>query len=192
MHINNIVKNNRSYRRFRRDQVIAEETLLELIELARISPSGRNQQALKFVPMYCKKTADRLFPALKWAGFIEGWGGPSEEERPPSYIMILGDTTLTDNFYCDHGIAAQSILLGAVEKGLGGCILGALNHDMIRKEFSIPDHLEILLVLAIGKPSEKVVIEEMRDNDIKYYRDEENVHHVPKRRLEDIIIEFDT
>ncbi len=120
---------------------------------------------------------------------MKDWPGPGAGERPAAYIVILGDKGISQNFGCDHGIAAQSILLGAREKGLGGCILGSIQRDRLRELLHLPPNLEILLVLALGRPREKVVLESTPPGgDIKYWRDAQGVHHVPKRRLEDIII----
>jgi len=103
--------------------------------------------------------------------------------------VVLGDTEITRSFGCDHGIAAQTILLGAVEKGLGGCMIASIDRDALRQALKIPERFEILLVLALGKPRENVVIETLKpDGDVKYWRDGDGVHHVPKRRLEDVIL----
>jgi nitroreductase len=102
---------------------------------------------------------------------------------------VLGDTEITRAFGCDHGIAAQTILLGAVEKGLGGCMIASVYKDGLRQALKIPSHLEILLVLALGKPREKVVIDSLKpDGDVKYWCESNGVHHVPKRELDEIIL----
>jgi nitroreductase len=130
-----------------------------------------------------------IFSYLAWAAYLKDWPGPSEGERPSAYMIILGDTRVCLSFGCDHGIAAQNILLGAVERGLGGCILGAIQRKDVRKALEIPDHYEILIAIALGKPKESVKIEQVAsDGDIKYWRDEQGIHHVPKRSLNDIIV----
>jgi nitroreductase len=124
-----------------------------------------------------------------WAGYLTDWSGPAEGEKPSAYMVILGDKNIAESFSCDHGIAAQSIMLGAVEKGLGGCIIASINKKELTRVLNIPSHYEILLVLALGKPSETVVIENVEsDGDIKYWRDSDDIHHVPKRLLDDLII----
>ena len=124
-----------------------------------------------------------------WARDLKDWPGPSEGERPSAYIIILWDTDIADTTFCDQGIAAQSILLGAAERNLGGCMIASIDKDKLRRALEIPPRYEILLVLALGKPKEKVVIEEVgTGGDIKYWRDSNDVHHVPKRRLDDIIL----
>lgn len=179
----------RSYRRFYEDEEVSVETLRRLVGLARISPSAANRQPLRFILSYEKERNARIFPHLGWAGYIKDWPGPGEGERPSAYIVILGDTETAKTFWCDHGIAAQSILLGAVEQGLGGCMIGSIKEEGLRTALDIGARYEILLVLALGRPRERVVLEEMgADGDIKYWRDEDQVHHVPKRALDELII----
>jgi nitroreductase len=187
--IRDLILRNRSYRRFYQEVDINLETLRELVDLARFSPSARNAQPLKYI-LSCEHQRNSLiFPHLAWAGYLTDWSGPCDEERPSAYIVILGDTEIGRSFGCDHGIAAQSIMLGATEKGLGGCIIASIEKEGLRKALKILPQYEILLVLALGKPKETVVIEKVRsDGDIKYWRDSKGVHHVPKRPLDDIII----
>lgn len=187
--VKDLIYKNRSYRRFYQDVEMDNNTLLELIDLARLSASGANLQPLKYIISNKPEKNELIFKNLKWAAYLKDWDGPSEGERPSAYIIILKDNDISNNIICDQGIASQSILLGACEKGLGGCILAAINKEGIKSELKIPDRFEILLVIALGKPKEKVVIDELKDNgSIKYWRDENSVHHVPKRKLEDIIL----
>ncbi len=184
-----IIKN-RSYRRFDESVAISNETLKDLVDLARLSASGANKQPLKYILSFEADKNARIFPHLGWAAYLKEWGGPVEGERPAAYIIMLGDNEISPNIYCDHGIAAQSILLGATEMGLGGCILHSINREKLRAELEIDSKYEIKLVLAIGKPVEQVVLDEIGpDGDIKYWRDEQRVHHVPKRSLDEIILE---
>jgi len=187
--LEDLIRKNRSYRRFYQEVSIELETLRELVNLARLSASSANKQPLKYILSCDPQRNALIFPHLAWAGYLKDWPGPSEGERPSAYIIILGDTEISRSFDCDHGIAAQSILLGATEKGLGGCIIGSINRKGLREALNIPSRYEILLVLALGKPKERVVIETVGpDGDIKYWRDENGVHHVPKRPLDEIII----
>ena len=182
-----LIEKNRSFRRFEEKSRLSSESLEKLIEFARLSPSSRNQQALKFKIVTEKDECERLFPFLFWAGYLKDWNGPEEGERPPAYIVIFGDTELGSSFSVDMGICAQSILLGAVEQGYGGCMIGSLKREGMKQEFSLPESLEILLVIALGKPVERVVIDKMHDGDIKYWRDDDGVHHVPKRDINELI-----
>jgi len=184
-----LVHKSRSVRRFYQDVPIEMETLRELVDLARLSPSGANLQSLKYYLSNEPEKNARIFQYLAWAGYLKEWPGPEEGERPSGYIIILGDTTISKSFGCDHGIAAQSIMLGAAEKGLGGCLIGSVKRAELTAELNIPPQYEILLVLALGKPKETVVIEPMgSDGSVNYWRDEQQVHHVPKRSLDDVII----
>ena len=187
--LKDLIRRNRSYRRFDQRVVIEEESLRELVESARLSASGANRQPLKFVLSATAAQNERIFPCLHWAGYLPDWDGPASGERPTAYIVILGDSEISESCGVDHGIAAQSIMLGATERGWGGCILGAVEREALRDALELPRRYEILLVLALGKPAENVVIEAAPESgDIKYWRDKAGTHHVPKRMLEELII----
>ena len=187
--LKDLIRKNRSYRRFHQDVAVDLETLRALVALARLSASGSNLQPLKYILSCHPETNARIFPNTRWAGYLKDWSGPAEGERPAAYIVILGDTKIRKSFGCDHGIAAQSIMLGATERGLGGCMIGSIDRSELRQVLDIPEQYEILLILALGKPKEKAVIEEVGpDGDIRYYRDAEDVHHVPKRSLNELIL----
>ncbi len=184
-----LVKSNRSFRRFDQSVKIDPETLKELINLARLSASAANLQPLKYMISSGEDMNEKIFSCLGWAAYLKDWKGASDGEKPAAYIVVFGDKSITKNFRCDHGIAAQSILLGAREKGLGGCMLAAINHKRLRSALGVDDHLEVLLVIALGKPIETVVLEELEPGgSIKYWRDDRGVHHVPKRGLDEIIL----
>lgn len=179
----------RTCRRFYQDAAVDVETLTELVDLARCSASARNQQPLKYILSCSTENNARIFSCLHWASALKNWPGPDEGERPAGYIIMLGDKEITTNFNIDPGIAAQTILLGAVEKKLAGCILGSAEKEKLRSLFNIQANYEILFVIALGKPKEKVVMETMEPTDsYDYWRDENDVHHVPKRKLKDIIV----
>jgi len=191
MKLRELVLQNRSYRRFSQEVPVDIETLKQLVDLARLSGSGANLQPLKYMLCNEAKRNGMIFPYLAWAGYLRDWQGPEEGERPSAYIVILGDKNISKSSGCDHGIAAQSILLGAAEKGLGGCMIGSIKREGLRTALGIPEQYEILLVLALGIPKETVRLEDAGpDGGIKYWRDEDGVHHVPKRSLDEIIIDF--
>lgn len=184
-----IVRRNRSYRRFDEKHQIRDQVLVELVDLARLSPSGANLQPLKYMLSADVETNAKIFPALKWAGYFQDWDGPEAGERPTAYIVMLGDTQVSKNVGCDHGISAQTILLGAAELGLGGCMIGNLDRNLLREELNISESLDILLVLALGRSIEEVEVDTIgADGSVKYWRDDNRIHHVPKRSLEEIII----
>ena len=183
-----LVLKNRSYRRFDQSVAVDMDTLRELIDLARQTPSTGNQQALKYYLSTNAETNATIYSNITWAGFLTDWPGPEEGERPTAYIVMLRDNKISRAYSPDAGIAAQTIMLAATEKGLGGCMFASMRKGL-RETLDIPDQFEIVLVLALGKPIEKVVLESVGpDGDIKYYRDSDGVHHVPKRALEDVII----
>ena len=189
--IEELVRINRSYRRFDQSHIISGETLRGLIGLARLTPSTANRQPIRYVLSMDPEKNARIFPHLAWAGYLTDWSGPPEGERPTAYIILAGDTRITSAFACDHGIIAQTILLGAVEKGLGGCMISSVKKDSLRKSLNIPEQFEILLVIALGKPVEEISIDPLgEDGSIKYWRDEKGVHHVPKRDLDDLVLDL--
>lgn len=190
MNLKDLIYKTRSYRRFYESQGIDYKTLENLVDLARLSASGANRQPLKYLIYNTPGDCARIFPSLLWAAYLKDWDGPENGERPAGYIIILGDTTITDNYGVDHGIAAQNIMLGATETGLGGCMIASIKKEQLRQELGIPEHLEILLVLALGQPVENVIVEDIKDGDIKYWRDEAMNHHVPKRPLSELIIKL--
>lgn len=190
--LSDLVRANRSCRRFCQAHAVPAETLRELVDLARLSASGANLQPLKYLLSCTPERNRRIFDCLAWAAYLKTWSGPEEGERPAAYIVILGDTEIKKDFGIDHGIASQSILLGAREKGLAGCIVAAFQDDRLREALHIPRRFKPLLVLALGRPKERAVVETVgADGSTKYWRDDDAVHHVPKRKLADIIVDFD-
>jgi len=188
MKFHEIVRKNRSYRRFDEAKEIPQLALLKLVDNARLIPSAGNLQPLKyFIVEYPQRNI--AFPFMKWAGYLTDWDGPVEGERPSAYIIILSDRKIAKEVKWDHGIAAQTILLGAASKEMGGCIIGTIDREGLASAFNIPQEYTIELVVALGFPIEKVIVTEIENGaDIKYYRDSDGTHHVPKRKLADIII----
>lgn len=190
MSILDLVKKNRSYRRYIQSEKINRETLVGLVELARFSASGGNMQPLRFILSCDEEKNAKVFSCLKWAMMLKDWDWPAEGERPSAYIVIVKDRNMNTPNNLDAGIMAQSMLLGAVEKGYGGCMFGAVNKPVLSELLEIDNEkYEIALVVALGKPGEEIVIDDIKNGeDTKYYRDAEDVHHVPKIRLEDLIL----
>ena len=189
MSLRELVLKTRSYRRFYQEHTVDLATLKDLVDLARQSASGSNRQPLKYVLSCDPERNATIFPLTRWAGALPDWPGPEEGERPSAYIIILCDTEISKSAGVDHGIAAQSIMLGATEVGLGGCMIGSIDRPKLRAALEIPERYEILLLLALGKPKETVVLEALGpDGDTRYHRDAEGVHYVPKRALEEIIL----
>lgn len=184
-----MVVTNRSYRRFDHTHKISREQALKLIDLARLCPSAANLQPLRYLILTEQDDLDKIFPHLRWAGYLRYWNGPEEHERPTAYILILSPASASKYVNTDAGIVAQTILLGAVEMGLGGCMLASMDKDEIMNSILPDSDLEPILCVALGKPAETIVIEDVIDpEDIEYYRDAEGIHHVPKRKLQDLLI----
>lgn len=181
----------RSYRRFDEGDPIPGTLLAELASLARLTASGANRMPLRFRLVSSANERDMVFSQLKWAGALKDWDGPEEGERPTGYIVICdaGHGAMTS---VDEGIAAQTIMLAAVEAGFGGCMLHAFNKAGVSQALGLGgEGVEPLMVLALGRPAEKVVLEPLSaspDGSTNYWRDAKGVHHVPKRSLEDVLI----
>ena len=187
-----LVKKNRSYRRFYEEEAISQDTLLTLVNYARLAPSGGNRQALQYYLSCDRKLNEEIYQTLVWAMYLKDWDGPEPGERPAAYIVITQDEGYKMAAGIDYGIAAQTIVLGATEMGLGGCMFANIKKDQLRAVLNMPASKEILLVIALGKPKEIVVIDEIEaDGDIKYWREPNGVHHVPKRKLKDIVMNAD-
>lgn len=190
-----IIARTRTFRRFVEKETINTATLHELIDLARLGGSARNGQPWQYMIANSPKFCEKIFPYLGWAGYLTEWKGPIEGERPSAYILcLLNKNRLKgpeSEAQFDLGIASQNMLLGAMEKRIGGCRIGAFNAKLASL-FKLPDHLQLSLVIALGKPRETVIIEECTgEDDIRYWRDEHGVHHVPKRSLESCLVEIE-
>ena len=190
-----LIEQTRSFRRFDQAKTISRPLLEELVNLARLGGSARNCQPWQYAIVTDPGECEKIFPYLGWAGYLSDWKGPVSGERPSAYILcILNREWLKGSdkeAHFDLGIASQNLLLGAMENGIGGCRIGAFS-PKLADILLLKEHQEISLVLALGYPAEKVVIEPCREGDIKYWRDEEGIHHVPKRRLDEVLtrIEF--
>ena len=184
-----IVWANRSYRSFDMSKRIGEDKLREYVDMARITASTANLQALKYRIVHTEKECEKALSCTKWAGYLKDMQIPPAGHAPTGYVVICCDNEITSNttaFYKDTGIAAQTILLAAAEDGFGGCMIGSVDEAKIKNELSIPENMTVTLVVALGAPDEKVEIVDF-EGDIKYYR-ENGVHYVPKRSLDEVLI----
>lgn len=185
--LKDLVIKNRSYRRFYQDRAVTCEQLKELINIGRLTASGANRQPVRYILSYDSQKNEDIFQCLRWAGYLEDWDGPEEGEKPAAYIVMLEPAGV--NAPHDEGIIGQTILLAATEQGLGGCFLANIDRIMLRDILHVEEKYDIKLVIALGYPKEEVVLEEISETDnIKYYRDTKKVHHVPKIKLEDLIL----
>lgn len=191
MTFDEIIRNNRSYRRFYEDEKIDIDLLRKLVGYARLSASSANIQGLKFLLSADENKNELIFNQLKWASYLKIWKGPEKGERPSAYIVVLADTSIHSTIEIDVGIVAQSILLGAVASGYGGCMIASINRHGLIKALNIHSQFLVPLVIALGKPKEKVLVDDIgSDGRIEYWRDKDNVHHVPKRTLDELIVDF--
>ncbi len=177
----------RSIRKFKQDP-IGMETLTKLIDCARLAPTGANRQPLRFGIVSEKENVDAIFTTTAWAAAIKPEGDPKPGEEPVAYVVILGDRQMYPNgsFDVDHGAAGQTICIAAQDAGLGTCWLGAIKRDRIKEILDINEDLEVLTMIALGYPSESPQVEDIKDNQTKYYKDENGVLHVPKRTVADV------
>jgi nitroreductase len=165
---------------------VSDEVLLRCVDAARLSPSGANRQPLKYIVVNDYELAKEVLSTLRWAGYLPGYQR-GESEMPRAYIVIVLDKSISENLGHDAGIAAMSISLVAYEAGLGSCILGAVDREKLKGILKLPDGFDVVLVVALGYPSESPVVDKVKDGDIKYWLDENRVLHVPKRSLEEIL-----
>ncbi len=193
--LKDLILKNKTYRRFYEDFNVPYDLIRQWIDLVRFVPTARNQQALKYLVITDPELRKELFPTLMWAGYLKDWPGPAEGERPTAYIVIGIDNRISDNYTAhwtmtDLGIAMQTLLLLAAENNLGGCVIVAMNKKKQREILHIPEYIDIQAVLAIGRPKENVIQFDMKpgENDIKYFRDEQGNHYVPKRPLEEVLM----
>lgn len=185
--LKDLVLKNRSYRRFDESRRISAEELMELAELGHYTPSAKNKQPVRFVLVSSEESCGKVFETVGWAGYLEDWDGPKAGERPSGYIILLSPEGT--NCQWDEAIIGQTILLGAVEKGMGGCFIGCIDRQKLADNIDIPDEYKAGLIIALGYPVENVVIKDIGlSDDIKYYRDEEQNHYVPKYVMDDVII----
>ena len=188
--IKDLVASCRSYRRFYEEERIPYEELKDMVDTARITGSAANSQALKYKIICDREECARIFPTIGWAAALKDWDGPAPGERPSAYIIIVCDLSIGKNRQWDEGITAQTIMLAAAEKGYGGCMIGSCMRSEIGRLLGLdPEHYSIDLVLALGKPKEEVVLVPVKeDGSTACYRDGNQVHYVPKRSLEDILL----
>lgn len=183
-----LMRRNRSYRRFDPSRAIGPEELDSIICAARFCASGRNMQPLKYRRVFAPGECARVFPLLAWAGYLKDWDGPEEGERPTAYLVQCLDRNLAQDCMCDDGLQLEALTLAAVSLGLGCCIIKSFDRVGLVRALGLPANLEPLYVLAIGRPVEEVEIEDMRDGDVRYYRTPDAVHHVPKRALSELTV----
>jgi nitroreductase len=188
MTILELAAENRSTRRFKESERLSRDILVDIIEAARLAPSGANLQILRFTPVWEEELCDAIFPHLNWAGYLKDWDGPQKGERPAAYVIIQLPHQRRAHLPVDAGIAAAYMVLKAREAGYASCMIMSFDDEPVSRAAGSPEGYSPFLVIAFGIPAEEVVLEEAAGS-IEYYRDEEGVHHVPKRGMRDILTE---
>lgn len=187
-----LVKLNRSYRGYDETYVMTKEVLLDLVDCARLSPSSVNAQPFKYFLAFEKETVRKIQSLTKWARALPDMELPHKGMCPTGFIVICQDLNIGESlarYQKDVGIVAQTILLAATEKDLGGCMIGNFGAEPVKEALELDEHLMPVLIIALRKPNEKIVLKDIETGeDTTYYRDEDDVHYVPKRKLSDIII----
>ncbi len=189
--LDSLVKMARSYRVFDESYILTKDFLIKLVERLRFISSARNAQPLKYIVSADINKNEEIFSTLKWAGYLKDWDGPKKGQRPSAYIVIVRDNAISkeDFSLIDTGIAIQTIMLSLAENRLGGCTIAAIDKERLRKILDMDDNTkEIICVVAIGKPIENIIITDVKDNDIKYFRDKDGNHYVPKRDINELLL----
>ena len=187
-----LVKQARSYRGFRQDRKVTRQELEHLVEGARFTPAARNDQVLKYYLAEKPETVAAIQPLTKWAGALAELHLPRKGAEPVAYIVICLDGSLAENptpYQRDVGIVAQTMLLAAVEMGLNGCMIGSFAAGELREKLGLPEAIKPQLLLALGEGTDRIVMTDGgKDGSTTYYRDAEDTHYVPKRTLEQLIL----
>ena len=186
-----LVKRARSFRRYDPTKPVSTDDLKEFVEAARLTPSAGNLQRLRYLAVTEKSEVLTLTKEVKWAGYLTDWDGPSDGEAPAAYLILLSPES-TGVSQIDVGIAAETILLSAAEKGVGGCMILNFPREALTERYKLAGKYKIELVISLGIPAEKVEIEEMKEGNVRYYRDQNDVHRVPKRALSEVFLTPDT
>lgn len=187
-----LVKQARSHRGFRQDRKVTRQELEHLVECARFTPAARNDQVLKYYLAEKPETVAAIQPLTKWAGALAELALPRKGAEPVAYIVICLDGSLAENpapYQRDVGIVAQTMLLAAAEMGLNGCMIGSFAAGELREKLGLPEAIKPQLLLALGEGTDRIVITDVgEDGSTTYYRDAEDIHYVPKRTLEQLIL----
>ena len=188
--IEHLAHTTRSTRRFRNIYPVPESLMVKWVDNTRYCASAGNLQPLRYRIVTDPEQRQAVYETLSWEGYLEDWDGPIEEERPTGYIVMAVDTNIASPQAAriDTGIAAQTIMLASTEEGFGGCMILSFKKAQLIKALDLHENIEPVLVLALGRPIEDIRIVDMEKGDVRYYRDENKVHYVPKRPLEDVII----
>ena len=190
--LKDLVIRNRSYRGYDENHRITKEELLEFVDCARLCPSSVNKQPFMYRLVLEQEEVKRLQKEAKWARGLPDMQLPHKGMHPTAFIVICLDSNLGNSiarYQKDVGIVAQTMLLAAAETNLGGCMIGNFGASSVKRALNLEEHIQPMLIVAFGKPAEKIILTEIEEGEsTDYYRDEKDIHYVPKRKLKDIII----
>jgi nitroreductase len=188
MEIFELLKRTRTYRRFKEEQRVSSETLIEIVSAVRFCPSPHNLQPLEYCTVTDRELCNEIYPLLRWAAYLKNWEGPSEGERPCGYIVMMNRRPEAKFASWDFGLNLQVILLAAQSLGLGACTFLAFKRAPLKELLEIPEDFEVISIIALGVPAEEVVIVDTPENgSLEYWRDENDRHLVPKRASSDFL-----
>ncbi len=181
-----LIKSRRSIRQFQQ-RPIPTEVLIDCVDCARLAPSAMNLQPLEYMLVTAPELVERVFPHLAWAGYIRPYGNPEPGNLPVAYLIVLINKNRIKSRYAnDVGAAVENFILAAWSFGIGTCWIGTIERTQLRQLLAIPEDFEVDSVIACGYPAESPVLEE-KDDDVRYWKDEGRVFHVPKRPLKSVL-----
>ena len=190
MELMDLIRTNRTYRRFKQTAV-SDEIIAEVLEAARNASSAANRQPLSYVVVKSQKKVEEVFALTKWAGYLPPeQGQPKKGEEPVLFIGVVENTDINKNCDTDAGLAIANMRLAAWAHGVGSCIIGACNKPELSRMFGLTQNQVLHTVIAFGYPSHASSIEDMKNDDVKYYLDGNRNYVVPKRRVDDVVREI--
>lgn len=185
MDVGDAIASRRSIRRFRQRR-ISYGVLTDAVDLARLAPSASNLQPLEFIVVDELELCASVFEWLAWAGYVRPLRDPSPDKRPVAYIVVLVNTKISRSAARDVGAAVQNLILATAAEGIGSCWIGSIDKARIAELLGVPESLDVDSVVALGYPDEQPVVEES-SGSVKYWLDEADVLHVPKRPLREVL-----
>ncbi len=182
---------NRSYRNYNNDVKVTYEELKDIVELTRYCATGGNIQALRYRIVCDDKEVAEMHKLVKFGALLKELNLPYTGNDPTAYLVICAESENSNNapHATNIGIAAQTMLLGAVARGYGGCMIGNFDKAAATELLDIKEGYHPLLAISLGAPKENCVVRTIRKGEpTAYYRGEGDCHVVPKIALEDLLI----
>lgn len=150
---------------------VPRKKLERVLEAARLAPSAVNIQPWHFIVVTDPEKREKIGESGKWAGFLKD---------VPVIIVGCGDREASPKWHViDVAIAMQNMVMVATAEGLGTCWIGSFEEGVVRRLLKIPKRFEIIALLTIGYPREKL--------DIK----RQMVHLLHRRKKFDQIVSYE-